>query len=94
MKTHKKELTPKILNTMKKSILTIAIFVVSLITSTEISAQEFSGLDKSPMDAASYPSSYRISDKVVKVTYGRPQLKGRDLAKLAPAGKVWRTGVL
>ena len=24
--------------------------------------------------------------------YGRPQLKGRDLAKLAPADKVWRTG--
>ena len=44
------------------------------------------------MDAASYPSSYKISDKVVKVVYGRPQLKGRDLAKLAPNDKVWRTG--
>ena len=32
------------------------------------------------------------SDKVVKVVYGSPQLKGRDLAKLAPADKVWRTG--
>jgi|TARA_B100000768_G_scaffold130808_1_gene121487 hypothetical protein len=77
---------------MKKSILAIAIFAITLITSSEVLAQDFKGLDKSPMDAAAYPSSYKISDKAVKVTYGRPQLKGRDLAKLAPAGKVWRTG--
>jgi hypothetical protein len=44
------------------------------------------------MDQAAYPASYRVSDKVVKITYSRPQLKGRKLAKLAPAGKVWRTG--
>ena len=77
---------------MKKSILAIAIFAITLITSSEVLAQDFKGLDKSPMDAAAYPSSYKISDKAVKVTYGRPQLKGRDLAKLAPADKVWRTG--
>ncbi len=77
---------------MIKSILAIAIFAITLISSTEVSAQKFSKLDKSPLDAASYPSSYKISDKVVKVVYGRPQLKGRDLAKLAPANKVWRTG--
>jgi hypothetical protein len=77
---------------MKKSILAIAIFAITLITSSEVLAQDFKGLDKSPMDAAAYPSSYKISDKAVKVTYGRPQLRGRDLAKLAPAGKVWRTG--
>ena len=77
---------------MKKSILAIAIFAITLISSTEISAQKFPKLDLSPLDAASYPSSYKISDKVVKVVYGRPQLKGRDLAKLAPNDKVWRTG--
>jgi hypothetical protein len=77
---------------MKKSILAIAVFAITLISSTEISAQKFSKLDLSPLDAASYPSSYKISEKVVKVVYGRPQLKGRDLAKLAPADKVWRTG--
>ena len=77
---------------MIKSILAIAIFAITLISSIEVSAQKFSKLDKSPLDAASYPSSYKISDKVVKVVYGRPQLKGRDLAKLAPANKVWRTG--
>jgi len=28
----------------------------------------------------------------VKIVYSRPQLKGRSLEKLAPNGKVWRTG--
>ncbi|MEO9570707.1 MAG: DUF2911 domain-containing protein [Polaribacter sp.] len=77
---------------MKKSILLIAIFAITLISSTAVVAQKFKGLDKSPMDAAAFPSSYKISDKVVKVIYSRPQLKGRDLAKLAPVEKVWRTG--
>ena len=77
---------------MKHSILTIAVFTLTLISSTEITAQEFKGLDKSPMDMAAFPSSYKISDKIVKVIYSRPQLKGRDLVKLAPPEKVWRTG--
>ena len=77
---------------MKKRILTIAVFVTILISSLQLTAQEFKSLDKSPMDMAAFPSSYRISDKIVKVIYSRPQLKGRDLAKLAPPEKVWRTG--
>lgn len=28
----------------------------------------------------------------ITVTYGRPGLKGRELASLTPAGEVWRTG--
>jgi hypothetical protein len=75
---------------MKKSILTFAIVAIAFTTNT--SAQEFKGLDKSPMDAASYPSDYKVSDKLVKITYGRPQLKERKLSMLAPAEKVWRTG--
>ena len=77
---------------MKNSILPIAIFVIALFSSLPVTAQEFKSLDKSPMDMAAFPSSYRISDKIVKVIYSRPQLKGRDLAKLAPPEKVWRTG--
>jgi len=77
---------------MKNSILLIAIFVITLISPLQLTAQEFKSLDKSPMDMAAFPSSYRISDKIVKVIYSRPQLKGRDLAKLAPPEKVWRTG--
>ena len=38
---------------MKKSILAIAIFAITLISSTEVSAQKFPKLDLSPLDAAS-----------------------------------------
>ena len=76
---------------MKNSILIIAFFAFTLIN-LEMSAQEFKGLDKSPMDMTAFPGSYKISDKTVKIIYSRPQLKGRDLVKLAPPEKVWRTG--
>lgn len=77
---------------MKKSVVSIFIFTIALVFTNKVVAQSFAGLDKSPMDAAAYPSSYRVSDKLVKVVYSRPQLKGRALSKLAPAAKVWRTG--
>ena len=77
---------------MKKAILSIAIFAIALVSSTNSNAQEFKGLDKSPMDAASYPTNWRNADKLVKIIYSRPQLKGRKLDKLAPKDKVWRTG--
>ena len=78
---------------MKKStfITTIA-FAFVMLLSTNANAQKFPDLDKSPMDAASFPSSYKVSDKAVKIVYSRPQLKGRDLSELAPNGKQWRTG--
>ena len=77
---------------MKKTISLIAVLVIAVIFTNQANAQEFKGLDKSPMDQAAFPASYRVSEKVVKITYSRPQLKGRKVAKLAPAGKVWRTG--
>lgn len=70
----------------------IPIFAVLMLLSTNLEAQNFRGLDKSPMDAASFPSSYKVSDKLIKVVYSRPQLKGRSVSKLAPNDKVWRTG--
>lgn len=75
-----------------KKLLTLATIVIALVFSTEVTAQDFSGLDKSPADVAAFPSSYRVSDKSVRVIYSRPQLKGRSLSELAPAGQVWRTG--
>lgn len=74
-----------------KNLFVLTFFALALI-STEATAQKFSGLDKSPMDMAAFPASYKESDKAVRVIYGRPQLKGRDMATLAPSGKVWRTG--
>ncbi|MFD1163911.1 MULTISPECIES: DUF2911 domain-containing protein [Hwangdonia] len=78
---------------MKKSTLitTIAFAFVMLLT-TNVNAQKFSKLDKSPMDAAAFPTDYKDSNKLIKIVYSRPQLNGRDLATLAPNGKVWRTG--
>ncbi|QBA64772.1 DUF2911 domain-containing protein [Muriicola soli] len=75
-----------------KNVLTLALLVCALVFSGEAVAQDFSGMDKSPMDMASYPSDYKNSDKAVRVIYSRPQLKDRALSDLAPAGKVWRTG--
>jgi len=54
-------------------------FAFIVLISLSLNAQKFSKLDASPMDAASFPSSYK-------------ELKGRSLEKLAPNGKVWRTG--
>jgi len=75
-----------------KHLMTLATMVFALVFTQQIAAQEFSGLDKSPADIASYPAGGREPAKKVRVIYSRPQLKGRSLADLAPAGKVWRTG--
>lgn len=75
-----------------KHLMTLATMVFALVFTQQITAQEFSGLDKSPADIASYPAGGREPAKKVRVIYSRPQLKGRSLADLAPAGKVWRTG--
>lgn len=75
---------------MKTSkLLTNLAFTLVMLISLNLNAQKFSGLDKSPMDLASFPSK---GDKVVKIYYSRPQLKGRSLSELTPNGKVWRTG--
>ncbi len=75
-----------------KKFVTLAAVVIALVFTNGANAQDFSGMDKSPLDIAAYPSSYKIADKAFKVTYSRPQLKGRSISELAPAGKVWRTG--
>lgn len=78
---------------MKKStIITTIAFALTMLLSSNANAQKFPDLDKSPMDVASYPNDYKEAAKIVKVTYSRPQLKGRTLSALAPEGKVWRTG--
>jgi hypothetical protein len=76
---------------MKRSV-ALPLLLTALVFTTAATAQKFSGLDKSPLDMASFPTDYKVSDKVVRITYGRPQLKNRTLAELAPVGQVWRTG--
>lgn len=77
---------------MKSNILKLVLVAVVLFSSQQLISQEFRGLDKSPMDAAAFPSDYRVADKLVKITYSRPQLNNRLISDLAPNGKVWRTG--
>ena len=75
-----------------KKVITIALMVITMVCTTEATAQKFSGLDKSPMDVAYFPASSKISDKVVQVNYSRPQLKDRDAVELMTKDPVWRTG--
>jgi len=78
---------------MKKlTTITTIVFAFLMVLSNQVNAQKFSKLDVSPMDIASYPSGYDNANKQMKIIYSRPQLKGRTLSKLAPNGKVWRTG--
>ncbi|MEM1001731.1 MAG: hypothetical protein AAGH46_03675 [Bacteroidota bacterium] len=56
----------------------ITVLTMVLLAGIQINAQKFSPMDKSPMDAASFPSSYKESNKLIKVVYSRPQLKGRS----------------
>jgi hypothetical protein len=73
---------------MKKSTIANTFSLAFLMLfSMQVNAQKFSDLDKSPMDAATFPSSYKVANKLIKVIYSRPQLNGR-----APYGDVWRTG--
>ncbi|AXT19268.1 DUF2911 domain-containing protein [Flavobacteriaceae bacterium AU392] len=75
----------------KSSLITIMAFAFVMLLSTNVNAQQFPGLDKSPLDLASFPS--RGANKIIKVFYSRPYLKGRTIGtQLAPYGKLWRTG--
>jgi hypothetical protein len=78
---------------MKKSTVLITfMFALTMLSSFNTVAQKFPDLDKSPMDVASFPTEHKNPSKIVKITYSRPQLKGRSLSELVPFGKVWRTG--
>lgn len=76
----------------KRTFLTSMILALLLLVSSQTFAQDFPDLDQSPMDAATFPGNYKVSNKLIKVIYSRPQLKGRTLSKLAPNDEVWRTG--
>lgn len=77
---------------MKTNLFFTLVCTIAILVTTNTVAQKFEDLDKSPMDMASYPSNHREFNKVVKIAYSRPQLKGRPLDKLTPKGEVWRTG--
>ena len=78
---------------MKKNYLQMVTFVaISLFINQSIAAQEFNNLDKSPHDIAYYRAN-KITAPIIKVLYGRPQKKGREIfGSLVPYGEIWRVG--
>ncbi|UOB16528.1 DUF2911 domain-containing protein [Abyssalbus ytuae] len=76
---------------MKQTILLLAIAFMCAF-STKMSAQKFSDIDKSVHDIAYYKTD-RSAPPTVKVLYGRPLKRGREIfGSLVPFNKVWRTG--
>ena len=73
-------------------LITAITFAFTMLISFNMNAQKFKDLDKSPMDAAAYPVHYKEANKLIKITYSRPQLKDREVYDLAKTGEVWRTG--
>lgn len=67
----------------------LTIILISFVFLNDVIAQEALTPRLSPLEMVTlkYESSY------IKVTYGRPHKKGRDIfGNLVPYGKVWRTG--
>ena len=85
----------QLFHSMKKITL-LFLFSFALILVSQ--AQSFRAVDKSPMDAAYFPDNFAHDRKgdekaLVRVLYSRPGKNNRDVFdKLAPYGKVWRTG--
>ena len=88
---------------MKKYILLLAV----LLSTSSLFAQEFSPIDKSPMDAVFFPADAAkrvfkkgVSEPKVRVLYSRPSLKDRNLFRttedrkdgITQYGKPWRLG--
>lgn len=79
-------------NMKKLSYLVVAMFMVALCSDLAV-AQKLPGLDPSPTDIVLLRTDGRKGDLIMKITYGRPQKKGRTmLGGNEPYGKVWRTG--
>lgn len=72
-----------------KYLITFALIFIVFISSGQ--AQEFKGLDKSPLDLIEYPGD-RGKSQWVRILSSRPQLKGRAIESLVPEGKIWRMG--
>lgn len=78
---------------MKKiNIKIIIIFSFIFSINNTIEAQDFSNLDQSPHDIV-YFRVNKILPPTIKVLYGRPQKKGREVfGDLVPYNKIWGVG--
>jgi hypothetical protein len=63
-----------------------------MMSNMDLRAQDFRSLDESPHDIV-YFRTNKISPPAIKVLYGRPQKKGRELfGEAIPFGQIWRVG--
>ena len=69
-----------------------SIFILLIACTSITQAQNFKGLDNSPLDKSTYPSANKITEKAAVVYYSRPQLRGRALDEIVSTDKIWRTG--
>ena len=77
----------------KRSIKLIITISFIFFINTIISAQDFPNLDQNPHDIV-YFRTNKISPPTIKVLYGRPQKKGREVfGDLVPYHKIWGVGV-
>lgn len=78
---------------MKNFRFLVIAFALIAVSADWSNAQKLPALDPSPADIALFRPDGRGSVPVAKVTYSRPQKKGRTmLGETEKYGKVWRTG--
>jgi len=70
---------------------TIYVLLLAFLTIPNLTAQDFSDIDKSPMDVTIIRNQNH--SPMARVIYSRPSKNDRDIfGNLVPYGKVWRTG--
>lgn len=76
---------------LKKTNFGFALLIVILLAQLDVYGQEALKARPSPLELV----TMKYDDTYVKVTYGRPHKRGRDIFgedSLVPYGKIWRTG--
>lgn len=69
----------------------VFVFLIALVALTELQAQKYPALDKSPADVAWLPANRK--NPVAKIIYSRPSKAGRTmLGEKEKFGEVWRLG--
>lgn len=78
---------------MKNVILVACLLLTAVALPEMVAAQKYASLDKSPTDIAYFRPGGRNAVPIAKVTYNRPQKKGREMiGGKEPYGKIWRLG--
>lgn len=71
---------------MKKTLMTLASLTLLIFFQNAALAQ------RGPASSPTATVKQMIGNTQMDIVYSRPSLAGRSLSKLAPSGKVWRTG--